>query len=269
MSEFAIEGDLIADPGPVQIEVTNGGSQIHNLVLVGGESTPDLDPGQSATLDLGDLAGGQPTRCSARSPGTARQGWKPSWWSVATRLPTRITRPAPKGEEVDYAAIDMAMTESILAFPAATEGMGNQPLEPTRSWPTAPSSSTSPPRSRRGRSSRASLVEAWTYNGQVPGPAIRVDVGDRVPVVLHNELPMGTDVHFHGVRLPNPMDGVAPITQPLIEPGRPSPTSSSPSTRRSRCTTPTTTARCRCPTACSAPSSSATCPLPPGGRCRA
>ena len=58
LSEFAIEGTLTADPGPVQIEVTNGGSQIHNLVLVGGESTPDLDPGQSATLDLGDLAAG-------------------------------------------------------------------------------------------------------------------------------------------------------------------------------------------------------------------
>ena len=63
------------------------------------------------------------------------------------------------------------------------------------------------------------FVEAWTYNGQVPGPAIRVDDGDRVSVTFHNELPMGTDVHFHGVRLENQMDGVAPLTQPLIEPG--------------------------------------------------
>ena len=40
------------------------------------------------------------------------------------------------------------------------------------------------------------MVDAWSYNGMVPGPQIRVDVGDRVQVVVHNELPMGTDVHL-------------------------------------------------------------------------
>ena len=63
------------------------------------------------------------------------------------------------------------------------------------------------------------IVDAWTYNGIVPGPTIKVDLGDKVRLVVHNELPMGTDVHVHGVEVPNNMDGAAPITQPLIEPG--------------------------------------------------
>jgi FtsP/CotA-like multicopper oxidase with cupredoxin domain len=46
-----------------------------------------------------------------------------------------------------------------------------------------------------------------------------VAVGDKVRVVVDNQLPMGTDIHWHGVKVPNAMDGVAPITQPLIEPG--------------------------------------------------
>jgi FtsP/CotA-like multicopper oxidase with cupredoxin domain len=53
----------------------------------------------------------------------------------------------------------------------------------------------------------------------VPAPMIKVDVGDRVRVVVDNQLPMGTDVHWHGVKVPNDMDGVAPLTQPLIESG--------------------------------------------------
>ncbi|MBT8249245.1 MAG: multicopper oxidase domain-containing protein, partial [Acidimicrobiia bacterium] len=61
--------------------------------------------------------------------------------------------------------------------------------------------------------------EAWTYNGIVPGPQIRVDLGDKLRIVVHNELPMGTDIHWHGVSTPNNMDGVAPLTQPLIKSG--------------------------------------------------
>jgi manganese oxidase len=48
---------------------------------------------------------------------------------------------------------------------------------------------------------------------------IQVDVGDNVQVHVENELPMGTDVHWHGVRVPNDQDGVAPLTQDLIQPG--------------------------------------------------
>ncbi len=62
---------------------------------------------------------------------------------------------------------------------------------------------------------------AWTYNGQIPGPMIRVRQGDRVRIVLTNQLPEGTSIHWHGIRLPNSMDGVAhpAITQKPVPPG--------------------------------------------------
>jgi len=63
------------------------------------------------------------------------------------------------------------------------------------------------------------VVKAWTYNGIVPGPWIKVDPGDKVEIVLKNELPISTDIHFHGIDVPNAMDGVAPITQDYIKPG--------------------------------------------------
>jgi FtsP/CotA-like multicopper oxidase with cupredoxin domain len=103
------------------------------------------------------------------------------------------------------------------AFPAATEGKGNQILKPevvggvkvfhlTASviqWETEP----------------GKKVEAWAYNGQVPGPQIRVREGDRVRVVLKNELEQSTSIHHHGLVLPNAQDGVTYMTQAPVKPG--------------------------------------------------
>jgi FtsP/CotA-like multicopper oxidase with cupredoxin domain len=60
---------------------------------------------------------------------------------------------------------------------------------------------------------------AYTYNGTVPGPMIRVTEGDRVRIIVKNELPEPTTIHWHGILVPNAMDGVPGITQDPIEPG--------------------------------------------------
>ncbi|MFZ1202261.1 MAG: multicopper oxidase family protein [Desulfobacterales bacterium] len=60
---------------------------------------------------------------------------------------------------------------------------------------------------------------AWTFNGRVPGPEIRVKEGEIVRVVLKNYLPEGTTIHWHGIPLQNAMDGVPGITQPPVMPG--------------------------------------------------
>ena len=52
-------------------------------------------------------------------------------------------------------------------------------------------------------------VRAWGYNGQVPGPEVRVREGDRVRVTLRNRLPVPTTIHWHGVNVPPSMDGPA------------------------------------------------------------
>ena len=62
-------------------------------------------------------------------------------------------------------------------------------------------------------------VDAMLYNGMVPGPEIRVTEGDKIRVVCHNQMTQSTSIHFHGVTVPNAMDGVPFITQDPIKPG--------------------------------------------------
>jgi len=62
-------------------------------------------------------------------------------------------------------------------------------------------------------------LKVWAYNGQVPGPTLRVRLGDTVRVRFTNRLPQETTIHWHGVRVPNAMDGVPHATQPPIQPG--------------------------------------------------
>jgi FtsP/CotA-like multicopper oxidase with cupredoxin domain len=62
-------------------------------------------------------------------------------------------------------------------------------------------------------------VDAWTYNGSLPGPLIRLTVGDRLIVHFTNRLPTPTTVHWHGLRVPIQMDGVPGASQPDVMPG--------------------------------------------------
>ncbi|MDP3735209.1 MAG: multicopper oxidase domain-containing protein [bacterium] len=62
-------------------------------------------------------------------------------------------------------------------------------------------------------------VHVWGYNGQVPGPEIRANEGDKVRVIVKNSLPDATTIHWHGLDVPWQMDGVAGVTQKAIEPG--------------------------------------------------
>ncbi|MEL0108368.1 MAG: multicopper oxidase family protein [Rhodospirillaceae bacterium] len=74
--------------------------------------------------------------------------------------------------------------------------------------------------------SRAHLVggnhpetAVWSYNGKVPGPEIRAKQGDRVRIIVENILKEETTVHWHGLRVPNAMDGVPHLTQKPIGTG--------------------------------------------------
>ena len=130
---------------------------------------------------------------------------------------TMAPNPAPVSAAAAAEAMDRMHEAGIKAFPAKTAGKGNQLLAPRIEngvkifevtakkirWETAP----------------GQTVEAWAYNGQVPGPQIRVREGDRVRLVVKNELSESTAVHFHGVELPNDQDGVPFITQKPIKPG--------------------------------------------------
>ena len=114
--------------------------------------------------------------------------------------------------------MDMRPVDTSNAPAADPNARGNQPLEPTIGadgvkefrltasiiqWTILP----------------GVQVGAYAYNGQVPGPLLRVTQGDRVRVILTNNLPEPTTIHWHGLVLDNGMDGAADVTQPPVEPG--------------------------------------------------
>lgn len=131
---------------------------------------------------------------------------------------TPSTTDGASSADMDWESMDRAMAERAGQFPAETKGEGAQVLEPkiledgTKQftltaglvdWEVEP----------------GKVVEAMGYNGMVPGPTLRADVGDKVEVVLKNELPQSTVIHWHGIPIANEMDGVADVTQPPVPPG--------------------------------------------------
>ena len=81
-----------------------------------------------------------------------------------------------------------------------------------------------PARTLRLAAGRQSIVGSgnpdtavWTYNGTVPGPELRFKQGERLRIDVENALGADTTVHWHGVRVPNAMDGVPQLTQAPIK----------------------------------------------------
>ena len=115
-------------------------------------------------------------------------------------------------------AMDAMHEKGIKAFPAKTAGKGNQLLAPRLEGGVKVYELTAEEIEWEVEPGRK--VKAWAYNGQVPGPQIRVREGDRVRVEAastssRSPLP----IHFHGLELPNDQDGVPFITQPPVKPG--------------------------------------------------
>jgi FtsP/CotA-like multicopper oxidase with cupredoxin domain len=69
------------------------------------------------------------------------------------------------------------------------------------------------------RDAPSPATDVWAYDGAVPGPTIRVRQGETVRIAVENRLAEETTVHWHGVRVPNAMDGVPHLTQKPIAPG--------------------------------------------------
>ncbi len=63
-------------------------------------------------------------------------------------------------------------------------------------------------------------TDVWAFNDQVPGPVLTARQGDTVKIRFRNRLTQPSTIHWHGIRLPNAMDGVPGITQAAVEPGK-------------------------------------------------
>lgn len=239
LSEFKIAPAPIAVGVDGTITLANIGAVAHNLVVEGHDDikSADIQPGKTGDLSIAGLPEGDYTVfCNIaghRAAGMEAQlVVKAGAGGTGATTATSIIDPTLNHDStaIDPFALteeqklerannmDEAMDERNLQFPAKTEGVGGQLLEPriengvkvydltaeVVKWEVEP----------------GKMVNAWTYNGQVPGPKIHINVGDTIRINLTNNLPESTALHFHGISdIPNAMDGVPPITQHPIKPG--------------------------------------------------
>ena len=233
LSEYSITPANIAVPLNGKLTVTNAGTIPHNFTVQGTNvHTKDLQPGETATVDLKGLKAGTYTSFCAIS-GHQQLGMQ------ATLVVGGAAAASKPGDmsNMDFnsmsttqlnamnARMDAAMEKPIDAYVAQlkngpnTKGVGNQMLVP-QVLPDGTKVFHLTAELANWEVSPGNTVRAWTFNGTVPGPEIKINVGDHVRIVVDNKLPMSTGVHFHGIEVPFNMDGVPDITQPPIEPGK-------------------------------------------------
>jgi manganese oxidase len=227
LQEFSITPAQISVPegDPVMLHVANAGTAQHAFAVQVGSrtySTPLLAGGANASLNLPGLAAGTYSAwCTV--PGHKEAGM------TALLVAGKTTGQADgsgSSQDAGMGSMSSGMTaqqmadahkRSTVAFPAKTGGLGGQVLEPTMDGDVKVFDLVA--KAVKWEVSPGVFKEAFTYNGTVPGPQIRVQQGDKIRVILENSLPQPTVIHFHGLTVPNAMDGVPYITQDPVMPG--------------------------------------------------
>lgn len=222
LTEFAISPEMIDAPvgEPLTFAVANDGSAAHTFAVETGEGIQEtrlIQPGDSAMLELQALdAGTYTTICTV----SGHEGAGMAGTLMVGEGGTAAGASAAAGATGAVVSVEEMLQgheSSTEAFPAKTEGHGNELLQPEVrdgvkvfeltatevEWETAP----------------GTTVSAMTFNGTIPGPEIRVEQGDKVRIVVRNEMTQPTTMHLHGLTVPNGMDGVPYITQDPILPG--------------------------------------------------
>ncbi|MPZ74250.1 MAG: multicopper oxidase domain-containing protein [Nitriliruptorales bacterium] len=220
LSEFTIEpAEFTATAGAsLTFSIENTGQAVHDFTIDSGPQSETVPAGGSTTLEVDGLNAGE-YRVFCSLPGHADAGME------GTLRVTDDSGAAPEaaghdaGDHSDLTPEQMVAghVEGVKAFPAETAGKGNQALKPTMDgdvkvfeltadeieWEVAP----------------GEVKAGMAYNGQIPGPRLEANVGDRVRIVLHNELDVPTAVHPHGLVVPVDQDGVPGLTQDPVMPG--------------------------------------------------
>jgi FtsP/CotA-like multicopper oxidase with cupredoxin domain len=225
MSEFRITPAVIGVPANAafMLHVMNEGQVPHQFVVdVNGHTyhSTMLQAGDMQVLSFPALtAGTYSAWCSV--PGHKESGMTALLSVGAAQAEAGGTgsTPMPGMDMSNMSPQQMADAHkaSVAAFPAKTEGVGGQILEPTVANGVKVFDLIA--KSVKWEVSPGVFQEAFTYNGTVPGPQIQVHRGDRIRIMLENELPQPTVMHFHGMTVPNAMDGVPYITQDPVMPG--------------------------------------------------
>jgi len=123
------------------------------------------------------------------------------------------------GTDNSQSGMSMGGNPSTANVPNATQEYGNQPAKYIVD-PDGAKHFTLTAQQVMWEPVKGHRVLAWTLDGTVPGPMIRVTAGDHVRITLINHLPQATSMHWHGLMLPSSVDGVPGIGQKPIQPGQ-------------------------------------------------
>jgi manganese oxidase len=123
----------------------------------------------------------------------------------------------PSGGSMNMGAPSSGSAKS--SAPDATQPYGNQPLAYTLDSDGA-KHFTMTAQQVMWSPVKGVKALAWTLDGTVPGPLLRVAAGDHVRITIVNHLPEATSLHWHGFEVPTDVDGVPPLGQKPIEPGQ-------------------------------------------------
>lgn len=225
LSEFAISPAQIQVPAdtPLEFSVMNMGAATHTFAVQtpdGDIASGDIAAGATTTLAVPALdAGTYHLLCTVA--GHADLGMQASLTvgGDATggtgMMEGTVVMPMSSGMTVQQMLDEHRA--GVEAFPATTEGTGNEVLEPIveNGWKVFRLTATNV----RWETKPGVFVDAMAYNGQIPGPELHVTYGDKVRIVVTNQMDQPTIMHFHGLTVPNAMDGVPYITQDPILPG--------------------------------------------------
>jgi manganese oxidase len=221
LSDFEISPSTIqVPPGvPISFSVMNMGQTEHTFALDANGTTYDtgsIKAGATVSLDVPALDDGSyDAYCSVS--GHKDLGMVATVVASVDTTGTGTTGSAHSAMSAD----DMASLheQGVKDFLAGdqTASAGNQPLKPTMK--DGVKVFTLVASEVQWEVSKGQFVTAMAFNGQVPGPEIRVGYGDRVGFVLVNQLEQPTALHFHGMTVPNAADGVPYVTQPAVMPG--------------------------------------------------
>jgi FtsP/CotA-like multicopper oxidase with cupredoxin domain len=219
LSDFKIEPATISVPAGAQLifNVENAGQTAHSFAVVVGSRTlqsPMIDAGGAGELTVSALdPGTYEALCTV--PGHDQLGMKAT--VIAGESGGNDGSTMDMGSSMTAEQMAQMHEAGVKAFPAETEGTGNQVLKPKvvdgvkvfTLWATQVEWEVSPGVTKQG----------MAYNGQIPGPQLQVQYGDRVRIILQNQMDQPTVLHFHGMTVPNEVDGVPYITQDPVMPG--------------------------------------------------
>jgi FtsP/CotA-like multicopper oxidase with cupredoxin domain len=229
LSDFKIEPsqiEVIAGR-PADFSVTNEGPSPHTFAVKVGDKTYDTGEIQAnATLDLSVpslAAGAYDALCTV--PGHDKLGMTAtvnagSGGSSGAATDTGGSMPGMSSGTLTAQQMADMHKEGVDAFLAGsqTSTIGGQILKPTMQNGVKVFNLVA--QNIRWEVSKGKFVDAMAFNGTVPGPELHVTYGDKVKIVVQNQMDQPTVLHLHGMTVPNAMDGVPYVTQDPIMPGQ-------------------------------------------------